>query len=521
MRIYDGDRDELLIFADLHRGEACLRGLEYDGYRRGDLLATWNPIALAIQKAETPYRAAAFLSDTGTVYETGAFHDVEAVPRGATVAAEGFVDRQGRFHSRAEVTEILHADHEIQSEELSLKKSGYYSQKLADFLLKNGFSQSFSVPEIQSQLQGVNDTLESMANPETDALWTIVTELAGHGPRPELAAEAKQRYGRDEVRQALAAHGLDPEDEALRLRIQGRLATMDLSKSEFSVAVIPRAVEPGQPRAAEMAARITRAFASNLVYDVKLGGKHSTGTAVAYDQEANRFWLLKPGSGKLSPGQGIRELPISQARREVAFSQAARQMTVIKDFYPEAYLLLLDGHEVACLEVMGSGFRPAQKLGHDHEMMEPHRQDLNIYRWACVDWCLGNVDRHGGNVLMTADGRLALIDHGSTLAGPSFDPGNDRKSFIPYYLRVAGPSGGDGSDWKLIDAEERLALMPHCTTRESESLRTWWRQQGLLWLGALEDLAPSAVEACRKRYQDLLDSPDFVEGLLGFWAGVR
>ena len=227
MRIYDGDRDELLIFADLHRGEACLRGLDYDGYRRGDLLATWVPVELAIMKADSPYRAAAFLSDTGTVYETGAFHDVDSLPAGATVAAEGFVDRQGRFFSRHEVTEILHVDHEIQSEELSLKKSENYSDKLANFLLKNGFSANLSGPEIQSRLGSVQETLDSLVSgPDDLALWEVVTAICGHGPRPELVTEAKQNHGNDAVREALAAHGLDPEDEDLRIAVQARLTAM-------------------------------------------------------------------------------------------------------------------------------------------------------------------------------------------------------------------------------------------------------------------------------------------------------
>lgn len=668
MKLYEFHPEDPLCKGEIRHVEGTLRGLGYDGYTVQGVLVTFRPTRLAkAEKSPSPFRAAAFQAQDGTVYETGPFHDVDALPKGVEVSAEGFVDREGRFHTREQATEVMHLDHPVQSEELELKKGeviaihpkdilvgrdalfeansnnvygkGSFSHgkpielwklpdgrhlltdghhRLAHHLLTGGANvplpavvvgegytdywatpqnpfrykpttyggmedfygargrgqamsqararvaaglkkaegeepgqatrrsefkkipveriklrKSFSegatnylgnyspkklhAQEIETKLRDHKETLEGMATPGGQhQAFTIAARMAGAPADAELRRKAEEEHGDDVIGVALAAHGLDPHDESLRMSIEAAIQELRLTKSEFNVSVLPRVVMPGQPGADHMAMVIRRAFASNLVYEVRLGGKHSAGTAVAYDREGDRFWLLKPGSGRVSPARGVSDVPYSQSRREAAFAQAARSYESMRDFYPECWLLMVDGKETACMEVMGPGYRPAQKYGDAAELIEPYQDSLDIFRWACLDWVLGNPDRHGGNILVTEDGRVALIDHGSALAGNSFNPPADpNKSFIPYYLRVKYPI-----DWNEASPAERYRSFPHPTPEERDTLKVWIKGLGTRWESAIEELCAQALPPAKARYDQIVNAEDPVDALLRLWAGL-
>jgi hypothetical protein len=111
-----------------------------------------------------------------------------------------------------------------------------------------------------------------------------------------------------------------------------------------------------------------------------------------------------------------------------------------------------------------------------------------LHRWAVLDFVLGNPDRHGGNLLVgpESDGyRIGLIDHGSAFAGKSFNPGHDKSSFVPYYLRVWGPDRG----WSQADGRQRLGWLPTLHPGTDEGLRAW-----------IQGLKPEVLEAELHRY---------------------
>ncbi len=111
----------------------------------------------------------------------------------------------------------------------------------------------------------------------------------------------------EEIRNAWIAHEGDPECAALaahRLTVNSDniralrdlMAVQDLHKTEMEVAAIPRLVKPFNEDGSGTALSIRDAFKDGNVRPIKLNGKHSKGTAIAYDDDTRTTWLLKPGS---------------------------------------------------------------------------------------------------------------------------------------------------------------------------------------------------------------------------------
>lgn len=467
------------------------------------------------------FRAAAFRGTNGTVYETGSCHDAGALPAEVVVDAEGFVSHDGQFFTRAEATDRMRLDHAVQSQELDMQKSEgitfEFRRHATMWLQKNEFSiVADGVDSVRTRAAVIRAQAGHRASRDA---WDIAAAMARHAADPELAEEARQKYGDDDARVALHAHGLDADDDSLVMAIRAQLAAARVEKSELNVAVIPRVVRAAQPGegAQRVAAAVQKAFGRHLVYEVHLGGKHSGGAAVAYDEDADSFWLLKPGSGPLSPSAGVRDTRVSQSRREVGFSQAAAAISGLRGFVPRAELLTLDGHEVACIEVLPEDFVPMQKITEASQDLQRYVESGAIWRWALLDYVLGNPDRHSGNIMMTPDGRVALIDHGSTLAGVGFDPGGDRNSYVPAYLRVFR-----GLDWRLATPEQKLRALPQPTADAQQVFAAWLRSasQDTGWEQVLAELAPEALPACRQRWQRLAAARNPLLALLRAWVGL-
>ncbi|MGH7702831.1 MAG: hypothetical protein ACREMO_07030, partial [Gemmatimonadales bacterium] len=200
------------------------------------------------------------------------------------------------------------------------------------------------------------------------------------------------------------------------------------------------------------------------------------GTLLARDRAGNLL-LVRPGSGKQSPAVGADEIPASQSRREAAFSALARAWG-LGDRVPRADLVSVDGHETAVIDMLGtdwSGLARAATTdaGLPRQVLRRFLDAGELHAWAVLDGVAGQPDRHGNNILVSppgSDGReVALIDHGSTFAGPSFDPGRDRNSFIPYYLRIWGPDRG----WSRLTPEQRCGALPKLSREADDRLRTW------------------------------------------------
>lgn len=263
-------------------------------------------------------------------------------------------------------------------------------------------------------------------------------------------------------------------DEKDKKAFDSILEIKDLSKSEEAVMKGAKVIALSDT-ANEIAQEIQKTFNDGKVREVKLGGKHSSGSMISEDENGNT-WLLKPGSGKNSPAKGVNEESASQSKREAAFSAVARAWG-LGGYTPRTELLSIDGKEYAAIEMLPifwQNLSRASKIDPNlsRRALEPYLRKGSVHQWAVLDYVLGNPDRHGNNMMVgPADegNPLALIDHGSSWAGHSFDPGSDHNSFVPFYLRAWAPEKG----FNGMDFEEKIKYIPMLSGQNELHLINW------------------------------------------------
>lgn len=172
------------------------------------------------------------------------------------------------------------------------------------------------------------------------------------------------------------------------------------------------------------------------------------------------------------PQSGVHESSSSQSQREAAFWHLADRLGLGKDI-PRCDLLFIDGKQYAAIELLPQAYQTidSQKsVRNVSQLFEPYRLSGTLFKWAILDLVLGNPDRHAQNIMVDDKGNIQLIDHGSAFAGYAFDPANDEKSFIPYYLRFACP---DSVNFLELSLEEKLKYMPRMTDSGNKTVYRW------------------------------------------------
>jgi len=245
----------------------------------------------------------------------------------------------------------------------------------------------------------------------------------------------------------------------------------ELSKAEQAFqANKARVIQPFNVSDSPGAALAENASHKGAIEEVKLGGKHSAGSSVFMDQVNHIVWLLKPGSGGQSRALGINEEKASSSRREVAFNKIAC-LIGLQNYVPLSYLIMMDDQEVAMLEFFAGDYENLNKVRAtrtQESIFQPYASSGILHRLAFLDYLLGQVDRHAGNILINKSGQFRLIDAGSTFAGPSFSPATDPRSFIPVYLRSS-----TSKDFNNLTPLERLKRMPQPTAQGEAALQNW------------------------------------------------
>lgn len=309
-------------------------------------------------------------------------------------------------------------------------------------------------------------------DPASHPAYKAAQFLAGAKP----ASHESARYGLlmadgDYFRGAAITYGLPDDKESVKA-IRSIIALTKLSKNEEESLPEGREVYALLEKDAPLAEKTKQAFARGSIKLAHLGGKHSKGSILLRDEEGY-VWLLKPGSGSNSPAEGVQEEGASQTRREVAFYDVAKALD-LDQYVPYAGVVSIDAHEYAMMKLLPLDWTNLQEKyinepNKAHQVLKPYIDAGIATKWGVLDAITGNPDRHGQNIMVSKDDtEVALIDHGSAFAGPSFSPAKDRNSFIPYYLRT-----GAGPAFKSMSMEKKLYSMPHVSTDVNEQLKTW------------------------------------------------
>lgn len=312
-------------------------------------------------------------------------------------------------------------------------------------------------------------------DPRIEQVFAAAAFLANSAELPPEARRAALIAADEDVETAaLTAYNLpvdEPTINALR-GILGVLQVDDIKKSDVDVSpeVLPKPqqVVATSPDGAGFASAVEK----SQLHPVKLGGRHSAGSILAYAPEADHIRiLLKPGAGPQNPAAGDRDDSASQSKREAAF-YAVAVWAGLQEFVPEAHLLLLDGKEYAAIKLLPLDFKNMNEIKQQdpngpRRLLHLYLPNGELHRWAALDFITGQVDRNAGNVMARGDD-VRLIDGGSAFAGHGFAPATDQNTFVPFYLRaLAAP------DFKSLSPGEKLRSLPRLNHVAEEALRTW------------------------------------------------
>lgn len=362
-------------------------------------------------------------------------------------------------------------------------------------LLKAGVmdNPSFGAKQLQAMLSKAESLLTTPAQkPEMDsfARHPVIQYQLGFEPANHKAFRAAQFLAMDAIippermraalyeedgdvdRAALVAYNLPPTDENLAaLR-----AIASLKKSDDPIMEpTPHAdkIVTAHPEGEDVADMIRRAFKTNYVFPVALGGKHSKGSFLAYDEKTKTTVLLKSGSGGAGGAAGSSQEMANPNAREAAFWYVAKSWK-IEDHFPRAEEVILDDHVYAALQLLSLDFktldeREKKDPGTARRVLAPFLHDGTMHKWATLDYVCGNPDRHGQNVMVDDKGEVRLIDHGSAFAGTEFDPAHDHGSFVPYYLRAWCLD----ENFNKLPTETKLKDLPRVPATVAQELKKW------------------------------------------------
>jgi hypothetical protein len=274
----------------------------------------------------------------------------------------------------------------------------------------------------------------------------------------------------DVKRAALYAFGIsDSNKNVASLESIAELGGKDLQKTETKN-IIVSTVEPVKDDGVEVVLELSRGIKAGLVHSLDLSGRHSKGAHAIRDPKKGHVWLIKPGSGGQSPAAGVKEEPASQSAREAAAWHIAKIMG-LAEFVPECELIKEDGErECAAMRLLPPAYEPMGEMK-EYEIvnvLNKYAATGELFRWACLDFVVGQTDRHSSNLLCNGE-KVVLIDFGSAFANELYSPAFDKSSFIPYYLRYLHPN-----NFVKLTPEERVNKMPKLAPQRDTLLVTWF-----------------------------------------------
>lgn len=322
----------------------------------------------------------------------------------------------------------------------------------------------------------------------------------------------------DPVRMALCLYDI-ADNEENRAALMAVLDLAPVQKHEMLPQSVPGAVVKapfGVPP--EEAQEIQAALDEGRVEAVQLRGQHSHGAFVAKVPHTQTAYLLKPGDVHLSPAAGVKDEKASESQREAAFYAIAKAWGLGAD-YPKTSIVEIDGKNYAKIELLGWDFkdmddRRSEDGSFPQRCLEPYRASGQIYKWAVLDFVLGNPDSHAGNIMASNKGVVKLIDHGSAFAGNHFAPGHDQYSFTPFYLRYTAPA-----PFHDLDHDEQMKYLPQVSDLVQNHIWDWiqgLREAPLVAHAAAFGIEPEP-ECERLRVIKMLPPQNIAEAIFKLW----
>lgn len=395
-----------------------------------------------------------------------------------------------------------HIDHI--RDNLPVEQNDEFQKSLTKFLYKN------CEDDVLEDMLGINSKL--------DSLMDACKFLTGNKPLAMDLRTALFQHDGDLRAAILVAHGMEPTEQN-KLALTAIVELKELKKSDIPD-FFTQEVKALVPEAEAVAKKLQAAFAIKNYEPVTLKGKHIAGAVIVHCECQDI--LLKPGTVKNSPAQGLDEETSSQSQREAAFYHVAEAFGLEK-YFPRADLVSIVGKEYAAIELLPGDFVNLDTIRKEspdkiQQVLFPYVNSGTVWLWALIDLVLGSADRHANNAMVDSQNRIALIDHGSAFAGMSFAPGTDENSFVPYYLRFGCPTG-----FNMLSIEDKLKIIPRASKQIAAELKDWANSldindlQQILTRYGIDPLPSSARLAT---VQALSHSMSIDEALANLWTGA-
>lgn len=329
-----------------------------------------------------------------------------------------------------------------------------------------------AAPLVKSE--AIKDGIRRLS-PELYRLYRAACALFAVSPESDDAEILKLRSAMllsdgDIYSAVLFAVGIEDTPEN-RSAIRATQDMMPLVKSEGPPVPPDAEVTPLSSTAFDVAEDVARHLEG--ARPAHLDGRHSRGSFFVDTPSAT--WFLKPGSGRQSPIMGMTDDPVPASAREAAFWAVAVDWGLSEDLTRAEWIRIGD-HPYAAIKFLPPSkyFSLIDQMDDEHARtfaaLESYRQRGRLWQWGVLDYVLGNGDRHGHNMMISKDGEIKLIDHGSAFAGRHFDPAIDVDSFTPYYLRYSAPKD---VNFTTLRPRDKLLYMPDLPTSVQGRLRGW------------------------------------------------
>lgn len=383
---------------------------------------------------------------------------------------------------------LLKLGHDASIEQVikALDRSQSYSALISSVVL----TKSLDIEEDNPQFYNKDVYLE--------AIRSACEFLSGIKVSDETIRAAIIAHDGDEKAALLDAHNLIPNKS--NLDSLDAVLKANFSKSEENSVIKLTSIEAFNESGKEFASMVKRASDSGNIKEITLKGKHTKGTLIARDPETGQRLIIKPGSGKQNPAMGEYQNPVPQSRREAAF-YAVACMFELGQYLPECHLVIINSSETAAMQFLPSTWQNGNELKAEdpnkaRRILSPYLVDGTLHKFAAMDYILGNPDRHSGNVMFSGP-EVKLIDHGSALCGPAFNPPIDKYSFVPYYLRAFT------SGFKQLDQHEKLLKLPRINIEVQKEVEEWLNKLNPELLSKMLFLYDIDPKACVGRLEKL------------------